>query len=128
MSAKLESQTAVAAPSKALDTVKLVVALVVIVAGIWLFYHFDQWPSYGRYLLVLTTTIVGGAIAYLTTYGPMLRSFARESNIELRKIVWPTRQETVQTTIAVLVLVIIVGIFLAGVDALFAWLTKISVG
>jgi preprotein translocase subunit SecE len=60
-------------------------------------------------------------LGYLTTQGQALYAFAREARVELLKVVWPTRQETVQTTFIVAVMVTITGFLLWGVDSVMMW-------
>jgi len=60
--------------------------------------------------------------------GQRLVSFSRESRVELRKVVWPTRQETMQITLIVLVLVFLIGLFLWLVDSLLFWGVQIITG
>ena len=59
--------------------------------------------------------------AYLTTTGKQVFQFAQESKIELLKVVWPTRQETVQTTTIVIVMVTVTGFILWGIDSMMMW-------
>ena len=59
--------------------------------------------------------------AYLTTTGKQVFQFAQESRIELLKVVWPTRQETIQTTTIVIVMVTLTGFILWGVDSMMMW-------
>nr|WP_298622534.1 preprotein translocase subunit SecE [uncultured Legionella sp.] len=60
-------------------------------------------------------------LAYLTTTGKQIFLFAQEAKTELLKVVWPTRQETVQTTIIVMVMVTLTGFILWGVDSIMMW-------
>jgi preprotein translocase subunit SecE len=60
-------------------------------------------------------------VVYTTATGQRAWGFIRESRVELRKMVWPTRGETVQTTLAVFVMVLVVGIFLWLLDMLLGW-------
>jgi preprotein translocase subunit SecE len=65
---------------------------------------------------LVAIVIVAAGIAFTTSTGQAILSFGRESRAEVRKVVWPTRQETVQTTLMVVVAVIILGIFLWLID------------
>jgi preprotein translocase subunit SecE len=60
--------------------------------------------------------------------GKQLFSFIQSSRIEIRKVVWPTNQETSQTTIAVFVFTLVMGIFFWGLDSFLLWLTRTLVG
>lgn len=103
------------------DTVKLVLSVLVLFGAIGLFYYYDgEVPQLYRVLGLLGAVAVAVLIAATTATGRGIWAFARESRTELRKVVWPTRQETVQTTLIVMVMVLIVGIFLWLLDmALF---------
>ncbi len=109
----------------ALDIIKLLVSLAILVAGIWGFYHFDQaYMTWMRVLGLLVVTGVALLLAATSTQGRRLVSFFTEARAELRKVVWPTRQETVQTTLVVLVVVVVIGIFLSILDLTFSKLVE----
>ncbi len=108
----------------ALDVAKLALGIVVVVAGLGAFYYFsDQSPAI-RWLAVLVGLGVGAAIALQSQYGRHFSQFVQSARVELRKVVWPNRQETVQTTIVVFVFVIVSGVFFWLLDILLAWITK----
>jgi preprotein translocase subunit SecE len=106
MNAKVEAGTT------GLDTIKLVVAAFLLIAGIYGFYHFAAYSTLLRVLGLLVVTGVAVAVASQTDAGRRLWQFAGDSRNEVRKVVWPTRQETMQTTLIVLVMVLILGIIL----------------
>ncbi len=106
--------------SNKLDTFKLMLAIAVLIFGIVGFYYYEAESQLYRVLGVVFATLVAIGISSTTSIGQGLIGFARESRMEVRKVVWPTRQETVQTTFMVLVAVIIIGIFLWLVDMLLA--------
>jgi preprotein translocase subunit SecE len=99
-----------------LDTFKLVLAVSVLLVGIAGFYHYEAQALLYRVLALLVFVFVALGIVYTTNLGQSVIGFGRESRAEVRKVVWPTRQETVQTTFMVLVAVIILGIFLWLID------------
>jgi preprotein translocase subunit SecE len=111
-----------------LDTFKLLLAIAVLVSGIFGFYFFEAESLLYRVLGVVFVSGVAIAIAATTYLGQAVISFARESRMEVRKVVWPTRQETVQTTFMVIVAVIIIGIFLWLVDMLLAQAIQLLTG
>jgi preprotein translocase subunit SecE len=111
-----------------LDTFKLLLAIAVLVSGIFGFYFFEAESLLYRVLGVVFVSGVAIAIAATTYLGQAVISFARESRMEVRKVVWPTRQETVQTTFMVIVAVIIIGIFLWFVDMLLAQAIQLLTG
>lgn len=127
MSTKAEQQT------NSLDTIKLVVALVLLFVGIAGFYYFADWQGEPVSLLyrVLGLLAVMGVAAYValtSASGKRLMSFMQDSRIEVRKMVWPTRVETMQTTLMVFVIVFILTLFLWLVDMLLGWGVKSLLG
>jgi len=106
--------------SNKLDTVKLVFALSILVLGVVGFYMYEAESLLYRVLGMVFAAGVALAIASTTQMGQAISGFAREARLEVRKVVWPTRQETVQTTIMVIIAVIIIGIFLWIIDMLLA--------
>ncbi|NCA71493.1 MAG: preprotein translocase subunit SecE [Sphingobacteriia bacterium] len=95
-----------------LDTAKLVAAAALLVVGIIAFYLFEDYSTLLRVIGLLV--VVGGAVALamMTAPGRVLWQFASDARMEVRKVVWPSRQETLQTTLIVIVMVLIVGIIL----------------
>jgi preprotein translocase subunit SecE len=103
------------------DKLRWWLAIAIIVAGVAAnLYFVDTYPTIVRVLMVLGGVLVGGFIGYTTTKGRDFAKFVKNANIERQKIVWPTKNETIQTTIMVLVLVIIIGFFLFLVDSVFS--------
>ncbi len=111
-----------------LDTAKVVLAAIVLVGGIAAFYLLGDLPLVVRWLIVLGGIVAGLAIAMQSQYGRDLWQFSQSARIELRKVVWPTRQETLQTTIVVFVFVIVAGLFFWIIDMVLAWATKFLTG
>ena len=106
------------------DIVKYALALLLVAAGIFAFYWFSEWPSSMRSLAVIGGLIFGGGVFLTSHLGVQTREFLSESRFELRKVVWPTRVETRQTTIAVLVFVVIMGVFFWALDLFLLWVTR----
>lgn len=108
------------------DTVKLALAGLLLLAGIVFYYYFASVPyklAFGYRLGGLFAgIIIALLVAYQTQIGRFTWHFLLGSRMEVRKMVWPTRQETMQTTIAVIVMTILLGIFLWLLDLLFFWL------
>ncbi len=100
------------------DTVKLLVALLVLVAGIAGFYYFAEESLLYRVLGLLAVVGVAVGISATTVKGKNLLGFLGTARTEVRKMVWPTRAETIQTTLMVFILVVILAIFLWFVDML----------
>lgn len=111
MVAKTETEV-----SNKMDTFKLVMAIAILLAGIAGFYYYADVSLLYRVLGVVGLAIVAAGIAFTTSTGHAILTFGREARAEVRKVVWPTRQETVQTTLMVVVAVIILGIFLWLID------------
>ena len=106
--------------SNKLDSFKLLLAIAILITGIVGFYYYENESQLYRVLGVVFASVVAIAISSTTNLGQGLIGFGREARMEVRKVVWPTRQETVQTTFMVIVAVIVIGIFLWLVDMLLA--------
>jgi len=98
------------------DTFKLMLAVAALIAGITGFYYFEAEALLYRVLGLLAFVIIALLFVYTTRLGQSIVGFGRDARGEVRKVVWPTRQETVQTTLMVIVAVIIIGIFLWLID------------
>lgn len=107
--------------SAALDTVKLAAAVLLLVAGIGAFYALPDYSTLLRVVGLLVVVGIAIALFAYTQRGGELFQFMKGARQEVRKMVWPTRQEALQTTLIVVVLVILVGIFLWLVDMLLGW-------
>ncbi len=115
--------------SGALDIVKLLIAAAAIIGGLYSFYAFEfELALPLRVLLVLAGTGLGIAIAMTSTQGQRLWHFIQGSRVEIRKVVWPTKQETTQTAIAVFVFTLIMAVFFWLLDSGLLWLTRQFVG
>ncbi len=103
----------------AADIAKYVLALALVAAGLFCFYWFDgQWPNVARVLSV-GGGIVAGLVVFLTSRkGVQTREFLAESRFELRKVVWPKRQEATRTTWVVIAVVIAISLLLAFFDVI----------
>ena len=107
--------------NSALDVAKLTLALIVLVAGVFAYYWFNGQPTWQRLLMLIGGLVVGCAIGYPTRTGRQLKEFLSESVFEMRKVVWPTRQETIQTTIVIMVVVVILALLLGLIDLILNW-------
>jgi len=112
MNAKVEQN----AVTRGNDVVKYVVAGLLLVAGIAGFYWFADWATPLRALMPLAGVIAGGAVFAMTAKGHQAREYFAEARFELRKVIWPTRQETVRTTIVIVVVVILISLLLGLID------------
>ena len=111
-----------------LDTIKLLIAAGVLVGGLYSYYYFLEWSLPIRVLMVLGGLAAGIAIAMTSTQGQRLWAFIQGARIEIRKVVWPTRQETTQTAIAVFVFTLIMSLFFWALDSGLLWVTRRAVG
>jgi len=114
--------------SSGMDTVKLTLAAILVGAGIAAFYFFDAQSTLLRVLGLLAVAGVAIAIAMQTLAGRKLWQFAADAKLEVRKVVWPSRQETIQTTMVVLVVVLIIGILLWLVDMMLLAIVRALTG
>ena len=114
--------------SGVLDIIKLLVAAGVLLGGLYGYYYLLEWSLPLRVLMVLGSLIVGVGIAMTSTQGQRLWGFIQGSRVEIRKVVWPTRQETTQTAIAVFVFTLVMALFFWGLDSFLLWLTRTLVG
>ncbi|MBD8525520.1 preprotein translocase subunit SecE [Pseudomarimonas arenosa] len=112
MNAKVEQSN----PSSSLDGVKYLLAVLVVVAGVVGFYWFADWPSALRGLMIAASLAIAGAVFAFTARGRLALEFLSESRFELRKVVWPTKQETVRGTGVILVVVVIISLILGLID------------
>lgn len=112
MNAKVEQSS----PSSSLDGVKYVLASLIVIAGIVGFYWFADWPGALRGLMMVASLVLGGAIFAFTDRGRAALEFLSESRFELRKVVWPSKQETVRGTGMIVVVVIIISLILGLID------------
>ena len=111
-----------------MDTVKLALAATIIVAAVYGFYYFDSYSQLLRVLGLLAVVGVAVFIAYQTLVGKQVWHFVSEAKVEVRKVVWPSRQETVQTTLIVFVMVLIMGIILWLFDMLLGAILRALTG
>ena len=114
--------------SSALDTAKLVAAATILVGGIAGFYLLGSLPIAVRWLIVLAALALGIVVALQSAQGRTFWQFVQGSRIELRKIVWPTRQETLQTTLVVMVAILALGIFFWALDWILGSVTAALTG
>jgi preprotein translocase subunit SecE len=106
------------------DKAKAVVAVLLVLGGITGYYLLAAQPAWMRWLAVVAGLLLAAAMVAISAYGHGLKQFVLDARVELRKIVWPTRQETGQVTLAVFIFVIVAGIFFWLVDLGLAWATK----
>ena len=105
----------------ALDTLKLWLAIALLGGGVFAFYWFGGVSVLYRALGLIAVAVMAVGLAYTTDKGRRAWAFAQDSRNELRRVVWPTRTEAMQTTLIVLLVVLLVGIFLWLLDMFLQW-------
>ena len=111
-----------------LDKIKIGVAVLAVVAGVAGFYALDQSPMIVRVAAVLGGLAAGAVVFWLSGPGGEFQVFAQESVVETKKVVWPTRKETLQTTGVVFAFMVVMALFLWVVDAGLLWVVKKLLG
>ena len=101
-----------------IDKVKIVAALLVVAAAVALYYYFEDLIQLGRVGIVVAGVIAAAGLVLTTEAGQNAWSFIKGANIERQKVVWPSRQEALQVTLFVIILVIIIGLMMWAFDAL----------
>jgi len=110
------------------DKAKLYAAVVVVIAGVAGYYYLASQPTWIRWLPVVGSLVLAALVVAFSAYGTAFREFLTLARVELRKIVWPNRQETGMTTLVVFGFVIVFGIFFWLLDLVLAWATKTLTG
>ena len=104
------------------DQWKTILAVVIVVTALALYYINPlNFNSLTKVLVTLVWFVVAGGVFIKSSQGDRFQHFLKETRIELRKVVWPNRQETFKTTGIIMIAVVIVAIFLWIVDAFFTW-------
>jgi preprotein translocase subunit SecE len=96
-------------------------SLILLLAGVVMFYYFIDVRLFYRVLGLLSVLIISSLILYQTSFGKTVYGYVIDSKIELKKVSWPTKQETTQTALGVVVIVVIIGILLWLLDMLLSW-------
>jgi preprotein translocase subunit SecE len=110
------------------DVVKQVFSVVLVIAGIAAFYYFADYRLLYRILGLIA--VIGASVGMLATtaWGASIAGFIADSKIEVRKIVWPTKDETTRTTLLVFAMVSIVSLVLWLLDTFLFWGVRILTG
>ena len=112
-----------------LDIIKLLIAAGALVGGLYAYYYYEPTIAQAiRVLMVLGGAVAGIGIAMTSMQGQRLWHFIQGSRVEIRKVIWPTRQETTQTAIAVFVFTLVMMLFFWALDSGLLWLTRSLVG
>jgi preprotein translocase subunit SecE len=122
MNAKVDTE------SGRLDSLKLGLAVLLLGAAIVAFYYFEEQLLVLRVLGLLAVGGISVFIAAQSRLGKRILGFVSGAQTEVRRVVWPTRAETVQTTLAVIIIVLLVGIFLWLLDMVLLWAIQLLTG
>ena len=106
------------------DKIKLLIAVLFLIAGLAGFYLLGDQPLVLRILVVLGGVVAAGVTAGFTQTGRHFLVFSKEAVDEAKRVVWPTRKEAMQTTGIVFVFVVVMALFIFGVDTLLATIVK----
>jgi len=120
--------TQVEASTSVFDVVKQVFSVVFVVAGVAAFYYFSEFPLLYRVLGLVVVALVVVGTMLTTGVGRNVWGFVLESKQEVRKVVWPTRDETFRTTLLVFGMVFIVGLILWLLDMFLFWGVRLLTG
>ena len=109
--------------SSTLDTLKMASAVAILLMSVFSFYYFPELSVLIRVLVVIFSVVMSLLIFFKTQRGLIFWEFLQGSRVEMRKVVWPTKQETIQTTLTVFVFVLVLGIFFWLLDFLLLYIT-----
>jgi preprotein translocase subunit SecE len=124
----VSTQTQDESQSGVLDTIKLLGGAGILVGGLYGYYYLLEWSLPLRALMVLGGLAVGIGVAMTSVQGQRLWAFIQGSRVEIRKVIWPTKQETTQTAIAVFIFTFVMAMFFWGLDSALLALTRWLVG
>ena len=110
------------------DKLKILVAVLIVIASIGAFYYYGDQSLLMRVLGLLFALAVVTYIMLQTAMGKSAWAFTQDAQVELKKVVWPTRKETTQTTLIVMAMVVLIGIFLWLLDMLLVWAVRLITG
>jgi len=110
------------------DKAKLGAAIVAVAAGVAGYYVLSTDANWVRWAAVVAGLVVAALLLVFSRYGTEFSEFMASARVELRKIVWPTREETGKTTLIVFIFVAIAGFFFWGLDLLLSWATRALTG
>lgn len=100
------------------STLWIICVILVLIAAVGNIYFGDQFSSVVRVPAMVVLLLLALFVAAITNQGTVARTFLKESRIELRKIIWPTRQEATQTTLVVMGVTVVVSLILWGLDSI----------
>ena len=110
------------------DKIKIIVALLILGGGITGFYIYEEQSLLYRVIGLLVVVAAAVAVIMTSQMGKQSWAFLQDARTEVRKVVWPTRKETSQTTLLIMLSVIVVGLMLWGLDSLLLWGVQLLTG
>jgi preprotein translocase subunit SecE len=121
-----EVQTPAVSSSK--DNALLILSIAAILGGIAAFYWYDEQALPLRIGMVVVGLAAGAGLMWLSSYGREFVQFSQAARVELRKVVWPDRQETIRTTYIVFGFAVLMGLFFFVLDWVLTWMTRLLGG
>lgn len=110
------------------DWFKWIVVTVIVAGGVFGNWYYQDQSLLYRVLALLALAAVAALVTFQTNQGKALWTLLKESRVEIRRVVWPNRQETTQTTFIVVMLVLAFSMILWGLDSLLSWIVSIVIG
>lgn len=110
------------------DVIKWVIVAIIVAAGVYGNHYFAAEPVLYRAVALVVLGLIAGFVALQTEKGKAFWTLTKEARIEIRKVVWPTRQETTQTTLIVVAVVLVMALILWGLDTLLGWIISQFIG
>jgi preprotein translocase subunit SecE len=123
----MSTKTGATASSK-LDSLKWAIVGILLSAGIIGFYYFAEYSLLMRVISLLAIVGITTYVASTTQKGQSTLSFLKDTNVEVRRVVWPTRDETIKMTGVVILMVVLVAFIIWGVDGILFWLVRLFTG
>jgi preprotein translocase subunit SecE len=114
--------------ASAKDNALMILAIVALLAGVVAFYWYEEDPLAFRLAMVGSGLVVAVGLAWVSWYGREFWQFAQAARVELRKVVWPEREDTVRTTVLVIVFASLMGLFFWVLDLILTWLIRLLTG
>jgi len=110
------------------DALKWLVVIVLVAVGVIANHYFAAQSILYRVVGLLVLAAIAAFVALQTAKGQAFFGLLKDARTEIRKVVWPTRQETTQTTLIVVAVVLVMALLLWGLDSLLGWLVSTIVG
>jgi preprotein translocase subunit SecE len=110
------------------DRIKLIFALLLVAGGLVGFYVFAEQSFLYRVVGLIALIAIAVGVVMTTEIGKKSWAFMRDARTEVRKVVWPTRKEASQTTLLIMMSVVVVGIMLWALDSLLLWAVQLLTG